>query len=76
MFTLLIILAVAYMVLKALNVTDEFRRRDAAREAEEKAAMEAEMEEEMEAQEIRIDAVDVEEIETIKAEEAVCETEE
>ncbi len=65
MLTILVILAVAYVVLKVLNTNAEFRRRDAEREAEERAAMETEMEEEMEVRGIRFEAVDVTDVETI-----------
>ncbi|MBE6041911.1 MAG: hypothetical protein E7220_05245 [Clostridiales bacterium] len=59
LFSLLVILAVAYVVLKTLNVRAEFARRDAEREAELRAAEEA-AEEAMEDEETRKNAVDVE----------------
>jgi hypothetical protein len=65
MFTILVILAVAYVVLKVLNTNARFASKDAEREAEERAAMEAEIEEEMEVRGIRFEAVDVEDVETI-----------
>ena len=57
-FSILVILAVAYVILKTLNVRAEFARRDAERAREEQAAMEA-MEEAEEEAEIRASAIDV-----------------
>ncbi len=60
---ILVILAVAYVVLKVINTRAEFARRDAEREAEEAERAEAaarELEELEEEEEIRNSAVDVE----------------
>lgn len=57
-FSLLVILAVAYVVLKTLNLRAEFARKDAERLRQEQEAMDA-MEEYAEEEEIRATAVDV-----------------
>lgn len=62
-FSLLIILATAYVVLKVLNMRAEFARRDAEmarREQEAQAAMEKMEDELAEEEEIRAKAIDVE----------------
>lgn len=59
--SLLVILAVIYIILKVLNTKARFEKEDAeraAREAEAAAALEEEAE-------IRLEAIDVEEVETI-----------
>lgn len=60
-FSLIIILAVIYIVLKILNTRARFEQEDAERAAREAEAMEIEAEE----AEIRSEAIDVEEVETI-----------
>lgn len=59
MFTLLVILAIIYIVLKVLNTRARFAESDARRAAEEAAAEEAKEEFE-EAEEIKNSAIDVE----------------
>jgi hypothetical protein len=64
--SLLLILSIAYIVLKVINTRAEFARRDAEREANEKARMEA-IEEEAEVEEIRLEAIDVDDVEVVPA---------
>ena len=59
MFKLLVVLTVAYIVLKVLNTRARFAEEDARREAEEEAAAKA-ADELAEEDEIRAGAVDVE----------------
>ncbi len=58
-FSLLIILAVAYVILKTLNMRAEFARRDAEKARQEQAMQDA-MEEAEEEAEMRAAAIDVE----------------
>ena len=59
MFKLLVVLAVAYVVLKVLNTRAKFAEADARREAEEQRLRE-EAEAEAEEEQIREEAIDVE----------------
>ena len=68
MFKLLVVLAIAYVVLKVLNTRAKFAEADARREAEEQRLRE-EAEAEAEEEQIREEAVDVE-AEVIEAEAA------
>ena len=58
-FSLLVILAAAYVILKTLNMRAEFARRDAERERQEQMMQEA-VDEEKEEAEMRATAIDVE----------------
>ena len=58
-FSILVILAVAYVILKTLNMRAEFARKDAERAREEQAVQDA-LEEEQEEEEMRAAAIDVE----------------
>ncbi len=72
MFKLMIVLAVAYIVLKVLNTRAKFAEADARREAEEQRLRE-EAEAEAEEEQIREEAVDVE-AEVVENTESVEET--
>ncbi|MBQ6150529.1 MAG: hypothetical protein IJJ03_02620 [Mogibacterium sp.] len=76
MFKLLVVLAIAYVVLKVLNTRAKFAEADARREAEEQRLRE-EAEAEAEEEQMREEAVDVDaEVIETAAEAAVDEIEE